>query len=56
MSLYNVFYNNCRNSHGLIGYFSLSISRHAHDFIIYAMRQRKERAIRQVVIEVVVPL
>ena len=34
------FYDNCRNSLALIGYFLSSISGQTHEFTIYAMRQR----------------
>ena len=42
-TLYNCkafFYDDCRNSRGLIDQFLLSISGQTHEFIIYAMRQR----------------
>ena len=37
---HNSFYDNCRNSHALIGKFLLSISGQTHEFIIYATLQR----------------
>ena len=37
---YVLFYNDCKNSRALIGYFSLSISGQTHKFIIYAIMTR----------------
>ena len=36
----NNFYDNCRNSRGLIGYFLLSICGQTHELKIHATRQR----------------